>query len=67
MQSIDRKTPRCPKLENSSNDQSRDTPTRDNGKVRLGDSAPPLFGNKTTRDAGKVRLGDGGAPSFGKR
>jgi hypothetical protein len=70
MQSIDRKTPHYPDLRNSGNaqtDQPRDARTRDNGKVRLGDSAPARFGNKATHDAGKVRIGDGAAPSFGKR
>jgi hypothetical protein len=53
-------------------------PTRDRGKVRLGDSMAPSFGttkklgesgklpkDPATRDNGKVRVGDSATPSFG--
>ena len=44
--------------------------TRDDEKVRLGESGAPSFGSARTvpekvRDEGKVRLGDPGAPNFG--
>jgi hypothetical protein len=44
--------------------------TRDDEKVRLGDSGAPAFGparsdQHKTRDDGKVRLGDSGSPTFG--
>ena len=56
----------------------RDAATQNQGKVRLGEGAAPVFaprairsGAKVVRDAatqnqGKVRLGEGAAPVFGR-